>query len=147
MKTFGQQVLVLGGFYFIISFLSSLGSGNIFEALDLIMFITFIFLLIVLCCKRRYNFLINSQNRFWKISNYLLGLGVVQYFETIFVTIPGIIYGYKASQAQYNGLEITEAPVKYLQITNYVYWFLLFIVLILITFWNFRKNKTRKILH
>ena len=34
MKTLGQQVLVLGGFYFIISFLSSLGSGNIFEIFD-----------------------------------------------------------------------------------------------------------------
>ncbi len=83
MKTLGQQVLVLGGFYFIISFLSSLGSGNIFEIFDLIMFITFICLLIILCCKRRYNFLINFQNRFRKIFNYLLGLGIVQYFETI----------------------------------------------------------------
>ena len=87
MKTLGQQVLVLGGFYFIISFLSSLGSGNIFEIFDLIMFITFICLLIILCCKRRYNFLINFQNRFRKIFNYLLGLGIVQYFETIFVNI------------------------------------------------------------
>ena len=140
MKTLGQQVLVLGGFYFIISFLSSLGSGNIFEIFDLIMFITFICLLIILCCKRRYNFLINFQNRFRKIFNYLLGLGIVQYFETIFVTIPGIIYGYKASQAQYNGFEISQAPVKYLQITNYVYWLLLFILLILITYRNFIKK-------
>ncbi len=140
MKTFGQQVLILGGFYFIISFLSYFGSGHIFEALDLIMFIAFIILLIVLCCKRKFNFLINFQNRFWKISNYLSGLGVVQYFETVFVTIPGIIYGYKASQAQYNGLEITEAPVKYLQITNYVSWLLLFMALILITYRNFKKK-------
>ncbi len=147
MKTFGQQVLVLGGFYFIISFLSSLGNGNIFEIFDLIMFITFICLLIILCCKRRYNFLINFQNRFRKISNYLLGLGIVQYFETIFVTIPGIIYGYKASQAQYNGSDIPQAPVKYLQITTYVYWFLLFSILILITYYNFRKNAERKIRH
>lgn len=147
MKTFGQQVLVLGGFYFIISFLSSLGSGILFEVFDLIMFIAFVILLIVLCCKRRYSFLINFQNQFTKISNYLLGLGVVQYFVTIFVTIPGIIYGYKVSQAQYNGIEITEAPVEYLQITNYVYWFLLSIALVLVTYWNFRKRKTRKILH
>lgn len=147
MKTFGQQVLVLGGFYFIVSFLSSLGHGNIFETFDLIMFIIFIFSFIVLCCKKRYNFLISFQNRFRKISNYLLGLGIVQYFETIFVTIPGIIYGYKASQAQYNGLGITETPVKYLQITTYVYCFLLFSILILITYYNFRKNAERKIRH
>lgn len=147
MKTFGQQVLVLGGFYFIVSFLSSLGHSNIFETFDLIMFIIFIFSFIVLCCKKRYNFLISFQNRFRKISNYLLGLGIVQYFETIFVTIPGIIYGYTVSQEQYNGLEIPVAPEGYLQITSYVYWFLLFSVLILITYYNFRKNAERKIRH
>lgn len=147
MKTFGQQVLILGGFYFIISFLFSLGNSIVFNALNMIMFVAFIIFLVVLCCKKRYNFLISFQNRFRKISNYLLGLGIVQYFETIFVTIPGIIYGYKASQAQYNGLGITETPVKYLQITTYVYWFLLFSILILITYYNFRKNAERKIRH
>lgn len=147
MKTFGQQVLILGGFYFIISFLFSLGNSIVFNALNMIMFVAFIIFLVVLCFKRKYNFLIGFQNRFRKISNYLLGLGIVQYFETIFVTIPGIIYGYKASQAQYNGLGITETPVKYLQITTYVYWFLLFSILILITYYNFRKNAERKIRH
>lgn len=147
MKTFGQQVLILGGFYFIISFLFSLGNSIVFNALNMIMFVAFIIFLVVLCFKRKYNFLISFQNRFRKISNYLLGLGIVQYFETIFVTIPGIIYGYKASQAQYNGLGITETPVKYLQITTYVYWFLLFSILILITYYNFRKNAERKIRH
>ena len=95
---------------------------------------------VFVCLSVCLNFLINFQNRFRKIFNYLLGLGIVQYFETIFVTIPGIIYGYKASQAQYNGFEISQAPVKYLQITNYVYWLLLFIVLILITYRNFIKK-------
>lgn len=147
MKTFGQQVLILGGFYFIISFLFSLGNSIVFNALNMIMFVAFIIFLVVLCFKRKYNFLIGFQNKFIKSSNYLLGLGIVQYFETIFVTIPGIIYGYKASQAQYNGLGITETPVKYLQITTYVYWFLLFSVLILITYYNFKKNAERKIRH
>lgn len=144
MKTFGQQVLVLGGFYFIVSFLSSLGHGNIFEIFDLITFIIFIFFLIILCCKKRYNFLISFQNRFRKISNYLLGLGIVQYFGTIFVTIPGIIYGYKASQAQYNGVEAPVAPLAYLQIVSYAYWSILCLALVLASYWNFRKTRTPK---
>lgn len=147
MKTFGQQVLILGGFYFIISFLFSLGNSTVFNALNMIMFVAFIIFLVVLCFKRKYNFLIGFQNKFIKSSNYLLGLGVVQYFEIIFATVPGMFYGYKASQAQYNGLGITETPVKYLQITTYVYWFLLFSILILITYYNFRKNAERKIRH
>ena len=139
MKTFGQQVLVLGGFYFIVSFLSSLGHGNIFETFDLIMFIIFIFSFIVLCCKKRYNFLTCFQNRFQKISNYLLGLGIVQYFATFFIIIPGIFYGYKASQAQYNGLEIPLAPMEYLQITGYAYWSILLDSLIWATYRNLKK--------
>ncbi len=147
MKTFGQQVLILGGFYFIISFLFSLGNSTVFNALNMIMFVAFIIFLVVLCFKRKYNFLIGFQNKFIKSSNYLLGLGVVQYFEIIFVTVPGMFYGYTVSQEQYNGLEIPVAPEGYLQITSYVYWFLLFSVLILITYYNFRKNAERKIRH
>lgn len=147
MKTFGQQVLILGGFYFIISFLFSLGNSTVFNALNMIMFVAFIIFLVVLCFKRKYNFLIGFQNKFIKSSNYLLGLGVVQYFEIIFATVPGMFYGYTVSQEQYNGLEIPVAPEGYLQITSYVYWFLLFSVLILITYYNFRKNAERKIRH
>lgn len=145
MKTFGQQVLVLGGFYFIIFFLSSLGKGPLFEIFDLILFMTFICLLIGLCFKRKYHFLTNFQKRFWKSSNYLLGLGVIQYFTILCVTLPGMIYGYKTSQAHYNGLGVIDAPVKYFQIISYVYWFLFFLVLIGVTYWNFKQNKTRKV--
>lgn len=144
MKTFGQQVLVLGGFYFIVSFLSSLGHGNIFETFDLIMFIIFIFSFIVLCFKRKYDFLTCFQNKFAKSSIYLFGLGVVQYFETIFVTIPGIIYGYKATEAQYNGLEAPIAPLMYLQFVGYAYWSILCLALVFASYWNFRKVGTKK---
>lgn len=141
MKTFGQQVLVLGGFYFIISFLFSLGNGNIFEALNTGLFVIFTILFIILCFKRKYNFLSRFQNQFTKISYYLSGLGVTQYFEIIFITIPGIVYGYQASQAQYNGLEIPEAPMKYLQIATYTCWGILILSLSLVTYLIFRKRK------
>ena len=139
MKTFGQQVLILGGFYFIISFLFSLGNSIVFNALNMIMFVAFIIFLVVLCFKRKYNFLIGFQNKFIKSSNYLLGLGVVQYFEIIFATVPGMFYGYTVSQAQYNGLEIPVAPGGYLQITSYAYWVILFFSLVWATYRNVKK--------
>lgn len=140
MKTFGQQVLILGGFYFIISSLFSLGFGVIFEALNMVMFVAFIILLVVLCFKKKYDFLTRFQNKFVKSSNYLLVLGVVQYFEVVFLMLPGIVYGYKASEAQYKGLEIPVAPITYLQIVGYVYWIILFFSLAWVTYVNFRKN-------
>lgn len=144
MKTFGQQVLILGGFYFIISFLFSLGSGVIFEALNMIMFVAFMIMFVVLCFKRKYEFLTRFQNKFVKSSKYLFGLGVVQYFEILFITLPGIVYGYKASEAQYNGLEAPVAPLAYLQIVGYVYWSILCLALVFASYWNFRKSKTEK---
>ena len=139
MKTLGQQVLILGGFYFITSFLFSLGSGIVFDVFNQMMFVAFIVLLIGLFFKGKYNFLTSLQNKFIKSCNYLLGLGVVQYFATFFIIIPGIFYGYKASQAQYNGLEIPPAPVEYLQIVGYAYWAILLVSLIWATYRNFKK--------
>lgn len=144
MKTFGRQILILGGFYFIISFLLSLGSGVIFEMLNMTMFAAFIILFAVLCFKRKYDFLTRFQNKFVKSSNYLFGLGVVQYFEILFIILPGIVYGYKASEAQYNGLEAPAAPLTYLQFVGYVYWSILFLALFFVSHWNFRKRRIPK---
>lgn len=139
MKTFGQQVLILGGFYFITSFLFSLGSGIVFDTFNMIMIVAFIVLLIGLCFKGKYIFLSSLQNKFTKSSNYLLGFGIVQYFATFFIIIPGIFYGYKASQAQYNGLEIPPSPVEYLQIAGYAYWGILLVSSIWATYRNLKK--------
>ena len=142
MKTFGQQVLILGGFYFIISFLSSLSLGSVL--FNIISFVIFIIMLIVLCIKRKYNFLLCFQNKFTKSSNYLLGLGIVQYFEIIFITLPGIVYGYKATEAEYNGTELPAVPLEYVPIISYIYWIILGFVLILATYWNLKKSRTQK---
>lgn len=48
-------------------------------------------------------------------------LGFVEYFSVLFITIPGIIYGYQASKAQYNGSEILHAPAEYLNFIYYTY--------------------------
>lgn len=144
MKTFGQQVLILGGFYFIISFLFSLGSGIVFSALNMIMFFAFMIVFAVLCFKKEYDVLTRFQNKFVKSSTYLLGLGVVQYFEILFITLPGIVYGYKASEAQYNGVEAPVVPLAYLQIVGYAYWSILCLALVFASYWNFRKSGTQK---
>ena len=144
MKTFGRQVLILGGVYFIISFLLSLGSSFIFEALNMIMFVAFMIMFVGLCFKRKYDVLTRFQNKFVKSSTYLLGLGVVQYFEILFITLPGIVYGYKASEAQYNGLEAPVVPLAYLQFVGYAYWSILCLALVFASYWNFRKRGTLK---
>lgn len=141
MKTFYQQVLILGGFYFIISFLFAFGSGIVFDVLNMAVFIIFLALFIVLCFKRTYIFLTRFQNQFAQISNYLLGLGIAQYFAIIFIIVPGIIYGYQAAQAQYKGLEIPEIPEIYLQIVGYAYWGILILSFVLVTYWNIKKKE------
>lgn len=144
MKTFGQQVLILGGFYFIISFLFSLGNSVVFEVLNMATFAAFIILFAVLCFKRKYDFLTCFQNKFVKSSNYLFGLGIVQYFEIFFITLPGIVYGYQTSKAQYNGLEAPVAPLAYLHFVGYAYWSILCLAFVFASYWNFRKRKTKK---
>ena len=56
MKTFGQHVLILGGFYFIISYLLFMCNGYFFEVLNFICSGIFIALLLVLCFKKEYIF-------------------------------------------------------------------------------------------
>jgi len=71
MKTFGKHVLILGGFYFIISYLLFMYNGYFFEVLNLICSGIFIALLLVLCFKKEYIFLTNFNNRFIKSASYL----------------------------------------------------------------------------
>jgi len=138
MKTFGKQALTLGGFYFIISSLCSLASGM----LEMILFIGFIVMLIVLCFKKKYDFLIRFQDKFVKTTNYLVALGIAQYFSIIFMTIPLTVYGYKVAQARYNGWEIPAAPREYLQVVTYICLGILCLSLVVATVWNI-KNKIK----
>ena len=139
MKTLGKQVLILGGFYFIISNLLFMRNGYFFEVLTFI----FITLLLALCFKKEYIFLTNFNNKFIKSTNYLQALGCAQYFSIIFITIPGIIYGYKTSLAEYNGDKLPEVPVKYLEVISYAYWVILFCSLTFATYKNLKKINTK----
>lgn len=143
MKILGKQVLILGGFYFIISNLLFMCNGYFFEVLNLICSGIFIALLLVLCFKKEYIFLTNFNNRFIKSASYLLALGCAQYFSIIFITIPGIVYGYKTALAQYNGDKLPEVPVKYLEVISYAYWVILFCSLTFATYKNLKKINTK----
>ena len=121
MKTFAWHVLILGGFYFIISLLSFFPENSVLNIINLAGGIIFALMFFILCFKKKYNFTSRFQNKFTKTSIYLAAFGIGEYFSIIFITIPGIIYGYKLAMAQYNGEEIPLAPIDYLNNIYYIY--------------------------
>ena len=54
MKILGKHILILGGFYFIISFLLDLGQGYSFNILEAIVACCFIVMFLCLCFKRKF---------------------------------------------------------------------------------------------
>lgn len=140
MKSFTHHALILGGLYFVVSLLFSWANGN-FGMVDVAAFVMFFALFIVLCFKRKYNFLLCFQNKYIKTGNYIKALGIAQYYKIIFMFFPGIVYGYRASKAQYFGWEIPLPPIMYMQIVSYIYWGVLLLSLIWATYQSFGKQK------
>ena len=140
MITFAWHVLILGGFYFVISLLFLLPQNIAIDIADIVISIIFFIMLIVLCFKRKYNFINLFQNKFPRTTNYIAALGFAEYFSVIFITIPSIIYGYQASKAQYNGSEIPLAPVEYLDFIYYTYIAVLCLSIIWATYKSFIKK-------
>ncbi len=141
MKTFAWHVLILGGFYFVISLLFLLPQNIVIDIADVVISTVFFIMLIVLCFKRKYNFINIFQNKFPRTTNYIAALGFVEYFSVLFITIPGIIYGYQASKAQYNGSEISPAPAEYhLNFIYYTYIAVLCLSIIWATYKSFIKK-------
>ena len=140
MKTFAWHVLILGGFYFVISLLFLLPQNIVIDIADVVISTVFFIMLIVLCFKRKYNFINIFQNKFPRTTNYIAALGFVEYFNVLFITIPGIIYGYQASKAQYNGSEISPAPAEYLNFIYYTYIAVLCLSIIWATYKSFIKK-------
>ncbi len=147
MKTLGQHLLILGGFYFIISFLLNLGNGSFFDILNIIALVAFVIMFWLLCFRKGFMFFSRFRERFLKTTNYLLALGVLGYFSIIFVIIPGAIYGYNAALAQYHGNEFYSVLPHYLYYISFVYWGILILALIWATYMSFirpyqnQKNK------
>ena len=140
MKTFAWHVLILGGFYFIISLLSFFPENSILNTINIAAFIIFALMFFILCFKKKYNFISRFKNKFTKTSIYLAALGIGEYFSIIFITIPETIYGYKVAMAQYNGEEIPLAPISYLNNIYYIYLIISCISLIWATYKSFIKK-------
>lgn len=121
MKISGKHILILGGFYFIISFLLDLGKGYYFNILEAIAACCFIAMFLCLCFKRKFLFFETFQSRFPKLTNYLLVFGALEYISIAFSVIPGAVYGYKAAEAEYNGLEYVSIFPQYMSWFSYIY--------------------------
>ena len=121
MKISGKHILILGGFYFIISFLLDFGQGYSFNILEAIVACCFVVMFLCLCFKRKFLFFETFQSRFPKLTNYLLVFGVLEYISITFSVIPGAVYGYKAAEAEYNGLEYVSIFPQYMSWFSYIY--------------------------
>ena len=145
MKTLIKQILMLGGIYFIISFLLGSIYENTNNLYDVILLLLFFICFMVLCLKRNFVFLQKIEEKFPKISVYLLSFGIVQYFEIFFITIPSIVYGYNAAMAAYNKAEYISIIPSYLGYAIYVYFFFIVLAIIIATYFCLVKNKKKNI--
>ena len=143
MKTLIKQILMLGGIYFIISFLLGSIYENTNNLYDVILLLLFFICFIVLCLKRNFVFLQKTAEKFPKTSVYLLSLGIVQYFEIFFITIPGIVYGYNAAKSSYDGIEYVSVIPLYLTYAIYVYFAFIILAVLSATFYCFLKIRKK----
>ena len=108
MKNLLHQILMLGGIYFIISFMLSFTENIIVDMLYGGVLVIFIILFIILCFKKGFVFLNKIDENYKKTTRYLVALGCVEYFSIVLGFIPSIIYGYNAAMAQYQEVEYSS---------------------------------------
>lgn len=137
MKTFLQNVLMLGGFYFIASFLLSfLGSK-----LDTLCLGIWFLALLILCFKKHFYFLDNIKLKHPAISNYLLALGCMAYLGVVIGLVSGFYEGYSVAMAQYNNQEYHSQIPEYLSYLGVVYIVGLIAALLWATYKSFVHQK------
>lgn len=169
MKTFTKQLLTLGGFYSLTSFLLSLivtfiivlwalagsysipsilsssTSNFITIVLNSIMFVAFVIFVLILCIKKRFSFIEKFSKKFPKINNYVMGLGIMKYYSIAsgcVISVLGYIYGFKATQAQFSSASYDSMiPVFFFGLV-FVYYLLFVVVMIGATYVSFFKKKT-----
>lgn len=141
MKNFIHQFLMLGGLYFIISFICSLFDSNLLNIAVGCLFFLLVVMFVILCFKRHFIFLQKIQDKYMRISYYLIALGIAEYFIILFSMVPGVVYGYYATKAQYNDvLYISKIP-EYLEILSYVSWVVTIVALLWATYKSFVKKE------
>ncbi len=137
MKLWSKEALVLGGMYGVLDTPFSLLG---FESISDILLLLFIGCAIMLCFNKIPKLISYTINHYTKISYYLMAFGVAQYFGIIFAFIPGAVYGYKAANAEYLGIDYSSTIPQYLYVVSYTYW----VVLILSLGWATHKSFTKK---
>lgn len=140
MKTFLKQFLVLGGFYFIISYFFNFSEGFVFVILNGLLLLSLVVMIAILLFKKSFNFLNKLHKNHPKIYLYLITVGFMEYLGMIVLGIPGGIYGYKAAMAQYKGGEYVSSIPEYLGYVSLFYWAFFVIALLWATYMNFIKK-------
>ena len=129
MKPFIREALLLGGFYFFVSYIIAYFAGNSAWLWDL-GFITVVLLaVIVLAFRDSFAWLNAFWKRFPKLSIYLAALGFIKYFSIIFGNIPGKVDGHLFATATnvdwYQSYYEAYIPV-YICVFWIVFWVALF---------------------
>lgn len=140
MKNFMKQLLILGGFYFIISFIIPLSENFVLQIIELSALLVFVLSILILCFKKKFKWIEKIQIGFPKISNFLSAFGFVEYWLFFFIMIPGAIDGYNAALAEYEGTAYDSALSKYLYYSSYVY----IVVFIAVLLWAAYKSFVSK---
>ena len=141
MKNLTHKILMLGGIYFIVSFVFSFSENEIGDVLYGGVSIIFIILLIILCFKKNFAFLNKIDENYKKTTRYLVALGMVEYFSIIFGGIPALIYGYNSAMAIYNDVEYTSQIPLYMDYLVCVILILAVGALLWASYVNFIKKK------
>ena len=94
MRQFIKESLLLGGFYFFISYIVCYLAGNNAWKWGLAIITILLITVIILAFKKSFAPLAKFWKKYPKTSTYLAGFGVVKYFSIIFGGIPGAIDGY-----------------------------------------------------
>lgn len=134
---FFKQLLLLGGIYFLLSFISDF----IPKFPEGILFCLLSGAIIILSIKKSFVFLVRFSKSYPKITNYLQAIGLTQYIAFLFLSIPAIIEGYYAAKAQYNNQEYISLFTPYLHWAVIMYFMTLIGSLVWATYRSF-INKT-----
>lgn len=132
MSKLMHQLLMLSGFYFILSFVLNTWKNSVTYYIFLALFAAFVVLFIVLCFKKNFAVFEIFEANNPKVSNYLKAVGGAQYFNILFGLIPGFFIDTKL------GIPL------YFKYASIVYLVLLFAFLAQATYINYFKNRTGK---
>lgn len=136
MKTKINNILLIGGFYFIASFL--LNYINI-SYLTILSLVCLFMLIIFTIFKKRIHVLEKLSNKHPSFYNYILLLGVVQYIGAVIFSIV-TIDGYNYAKAMHGGYEYKSFYVNCEEYINIFYYFLIVLALLFATYKSFFKK-------